>query len=886
VIRTGLCLAWGTLILLTGCNCNGVDQFGKLRAKLEVEPASVDFGSVALGSFVVRSVKLSNTGNALLTISSVVIAGDAVFTIGSTPPTTLAPSMSADVSLVFSPQALGPVTATLRITTTQDSAPHDVPLTGVGVMTGMDALCAMPVPLDLGRVPLGRTSTATLHVKNCGLEPLTVSAVKISSDAGHGSSPGFVLLTSTWPTMLAVGASFDLVVTFSGMTSGDASGFIRIDSSAMSQPTSYFPMIARVVDGCDLTVIPSVLSFYGVAMGSTADRPVLVMNPTIAGCTISRLQITQGTALFSLVSPPSTPDALASGASEELDIRYAPTGTGPDMGMLEVEAQGVVKQVQLVGNAPLGPGCHLQPTPDFLSFGVVPVGSQQTRTTRLTNISQTACNVTAIAVDPASSPGFVTMASAPGSIAPSASADIAVTYSAMQAGPAQGTLHIQSNDASTPTLDVPLVAAGSPGGICVEPRHLSYGAVQGFKDLSFNVSACGGHDVTVTALDFSRADPQFAVFMPPSLPLTIPAGALQAITVRYTPTGMNGASAVIDVHSTEQATPDIPVDLDGGPEIVPPSAGRFLYSWSASIQRGLAGDIDRLPLQGGAAQSPYWGSATSKPCSGCHALSPDGRYVALVEITFPPIVHHLQIIDTTTNVALALPFTTTKAFLISWRPDVHTTPPYQFAYDDGGIVYIASPSAGIIRQLQGAADPSFKQKMPSWGPNGKIAFVRGTQDLGPALNRIDTQVGLAGTSDIMVVDEQGGTPVMLSGASGNGELNYYPSYSPDGRWIAFTTSSSGETYAANDAKIHLASSDNSGHVVDLPNANGSTGASFPTWSADGSLLSFSCPPSRGGAGDWDIWYVPIDSSTGVDGPAVNLMQANSSGFDHIARWSP
>jgi Tol biopolymer transport system component len=37
-------------------------------------------------------------------------------------------------------------------------------------------------------------------------------------------------------------------------------------------------------------------------------------------------------------------------------------------------------------------------------------------------------------------------------------------------------------------------------------------------------------------------------------------------------------------------------------------------------------------------------------------------------------------------------------------------------------------------------------------------------------------------------DGKGGTPERLAGASNNGMSNYFPKYSPDGKWIVFTKS--------------------------------------------------------------------------------------------------
>jgi Tol biopolymer transport system component len=112
-------------------------------------------------------------------------------------------------------------------------------------------------------------------------------------------------------------------------------------------------------------------------------------------------------------------------------------------------------------------------------------------------------------------------------------------------------------------------------------------------------------------------------------------------------------------------------------------------------------------------------------------------------------------------------------------------------------------------------------------------------------------------------------------------------YSPNSRWIAITQSRSAQsTIAATDATLKLIRSDGSGLVLDLATLNAGGGAnSFPNWSRDGAFLSFSSNRS-GGQGDWDIYVAPIDPITGADSAARNLVEANTSAFEHSAQWSP
>jgi hypothetical protein len=416
-------------------------------------------------------------------------------------------------------------------------------------------------------------------------------------------------------------------------------------------------------------------------------------------------------------------------------------------------------------------------------------------------------------------------------------------------------------------LEVSLFGASPLAEVCVHPTELVYGTTA--AERSFVVSACGSGPIGVTDVFFSSPAPGFVLVAPPPLPLTLVPGSSVAISVRFVPAAPAGATAVIDVRSDDPVSPDVDVHLTGGPVLEPPSAGRTLYFWRVS---GPTGDVWKLPLQGLPAPTPFWGASTGKSCSGCHSISPDGRFMAVVS----GVGYGLSIVDIDTSLEIPLPFTTDGTIIVSWRPDVNTNPPYQFAFDEGSAIQIGSVLGGLLGPLAGADRPDYVQGMPTWGPNGKIAFVRGLTA---------GFLAFEGSSDLMLIDEAGGAAHPLNGASGGG-LNYYPAFSPDGRWIAFTFSHADSTYGAHDAKIRLVAANQSGLVLPLDVLNGSTGASsFPSWSADGRVLSFSSN-RPGGSGSYDVYVSSIDPITGADGPPANLSAANSTSFEHLARFSP
>src|SRR5262249_40028279 len=148
------------------------------------------------------------------------------------------------------------------------------------------------------------------------------------------------------------------------------------------------------------------------------------------------------------------PDRLPSGSAAIIGVRYAPSQTGtPDHGLLEIQAGRSTRQVQLIGNAPAGPGCRLAATPAFLSFGTIGLGISRTQSFRLTNVSPSdACTISSVALDVASSPAFHDLTPATLALPPGQGADVSVSFTPMTPGIARGTAHVVSNDTTSPLL--------------------------------------------------------------------------------------------------------------------------------------------------------------------------------------------------------------------------------------------------------------------------------------------------------------------------------------------------------------------------------------------------------------------------------------------------
>ncbi len=130
------------------------------------------------------------------------------------------------------------------------------------------------------------------------------------------------------------------------------------------------------------------------------------------------------------------------------------------------------------------------------------------------------------------------------------------------------------------------------------------------------------------------------------------------------------------------------------------------------------------------------------------------------------------------------------------RPDLRFS---QLFFPVKGIVAVYDRRTRTFAALPGADDPAFVQSNPTWSPDGKwvvfarsgvhrLAIEKGEVLLKPEECKEFLQEGARFLFDLYRVpfnDGRGGAAEPLAGASGDGKSNYFPKYSPDGRWIVF-----------------------------------------------------------------------------------------------------
>ncbi len=169
-----------------------------------------------------------------------------------------------------------------------------------------------------------------------------------------------------------------------------------------------------------------------------------------------------------------------------------------------------------------------------------------------------------------------------------------------------------------------------------------------------------------------------------------------------------------------------------------------------------------------------------------------------------------------------------------------------------GILVVYDRQSKQFRALPGADDPAFVQSNPAWSPDGKyLVFARSEayhlKNLRNEASALLTaeecreflEDGRTFQFDLYRIPfngGKGGKPEPLEGASHNGMSNYFPKFSPDGKWIVFCRAKSFMLLQP-DSELYIIPSQ--GGQARRLECNTARMNSWHSWSPNGKWLVFS-----------------------------------------------
>jgi hypothetical protein len=547
--------------------------------QLTVNPSSIDFGTVVVGSSQTQSVTLTNAGGLSLTVSQATLSGTGFATSGLTLPLTLAPGQSTTFSVKYAPSSAGNASGNLAITSSASNPTLNLGVSGTGATPG--SLTSGPSSLSFGTVQVGSTKTQLGTLTNSGGSSITISKAT-------ATGAGFSISGLNLPLNLAAGQSTPFSVTFAPQTGGNVSGAIAITSTALN-PALNVPLSGTAVTPGLLVAAPTSVGFGSVLIGSSQTTSETITNSGGSTVSISQATVTgTGFSLNGLVLPLT----LSPGQSTSFSVAFAPQSGGAASGSITVasNASNPTLNVGLSGTA-VTPGA-LSANPSSLGFGSVQTGSNKTLSAGVTNSGGSSVTISQVT---ASGAGYsVSGITPPVTLGAGQSYTFSVTFAPTVSGSASGTVSVGSN-ASNPTLSIPLTGTGTtPGSLAVTPSAINFGnvVVGTTKSQTATLSATGA-PVTVSSASVSSSE--FSV-TGLSFPVTLAAGSMAPFTVTFIPQALGTASANITFASNATNPPTVE-SLSGSGTPAPQHS--VALSWNASTSTVAGYNVYRGSVSGG-----------------------------------------------------------------------------------------------------------------------------------------------------------------------------------------------------------------------------------------------------------------------------------------------
>jgi len=322
-------------------------------AIVELTPTEIVFPDTQVGTqSAPRSVTLTNTGDAPLTVSDVWgsppgSSGMFDHLVEDCSGHSLSAGESCQVDVFFEPTVNGEHTGELTFVDDAPGSPHIVRLSGVGVGSTAPSMTWSPGQLNFGTVGQYYSSPRmSLTLTSTGGSPLVVSDVD-TWGWGYSHLDFFIVSDGCSGSSLPTGTSCRVEVVFRPTVADYRFGYLRFSTNAWTHHVYMNGYGAPPV--ADLT--PGALVFGDQEGGSRSEyRTVTISNKGLGLLAVGNTWLLGADpGDFSLGN---CPDFLDPGESCDLRVWFTPTAFGQRSGILQImhNAPGTPARVPLTGN--------------------------------------------------------------------------------------------------------------------------------------------------------------------------------------------------------------------------------------------------------------------------------------------------------------------------------------------------------------------------------------------------------------------------------------------------------------------------------------------------------------------------------------------------------
>jgi len=527
---------------------------------------SLSFGNVPVGSTATQTVTVSNTIGFTLLSASVQPSGPlALWKAGSHPRYSKASAsgFSVDgsacaaptgptctISVTFAPVVAGPATA-MAAFVSNSAGLQGISLSGGSIAAGISLT---PSIVSFAPQAVGSPSSPqTVVLANTGASPLAITSIAAAGDFGQSTSCPIA------PSTLAVGATCNIQVTFTPLTTGDRSGTLTVSSSAVQGPATVSLFGIGTADAVPaLFATPNPAVFPTTTLGGTSPLSIRVLNVGGAPLTVYLAEIASG-ADFRVTGNGCT-SPVAPNASCNLDLAFVPGTAGLRTGVLRITSNspGGQSLVALSGSGTTERPALLLASPSPVDFGDQGIGSTSSpRLVTVTNAGGATATISGVTIT-----GEFAQTNNCATLPAGGSCTITVSFTPSAAGIRGGSIVLAGNASNAP-LTIGLAGRGSlPNVPLIElsATSLSFGNAMigvGTSPAVVTVRNVGGVPLTITEVGSPFEFPATN-----GCTLPVPAGGTCVLSVGFLPTVPGNRTGSLSVLSNAANGPQT-VSLGG-----------------------------------------------------------------------------------------------------------------------------------------------------------------------------------------------------------------------------------------------------------------------------------------------------------------------------------
>lgn len=348
------------------------------------DPSALDFGTVATSSSKTLALTIKNSGNSILTVTSITNPSSPFsYVFSPVFPISLLPGSTYTFTLKFAPSYDGTYSDSLTVTSDASNGNPIVQLQGIAATPTV----TVPNHLTFSTIGAGSTETKSFVIQNNGQIDVKI----ISFDTPQ--PPFSILNLPSIPFTLAAGTSMVLQVRFAPSNAGSFSSDLKIlfEHDLSNASTINFSGTATAqgtTSGGNVLLTPTQLDWGVIDTNSSITKTIVISNTGNQPFNITEISNPTNTAFtINYIAKPTaaSPITILPEGSHSISVSFNPTSQGNyvDSFTITTDALNGNQTVYLAGSA-IGSSFNFT-APNLVDLGKVEVGSSTTRVYEIVN---------------------------------------------------------------------------------------------------------------------------------------------------------------------------------------------------------------------------------------------------------------------------------------------------------------------------------------------------------------------------------------------------------------------------------------------------------------------------------------------------------------------